>query len=112
MMMKWYGKDVLKKIDKAGHGALTDASEFLLDEGNKTVPHDEGTLEASGQATVSNDGKSATVSYDTPYAAKQHEDQTLNHQGKGRAKWLELTMKEKEKKVRVYVSDAYKKALK
>lgn len=64
-------------------------TEFLLTEANRHVPHDEGTLERSGQATV--DGTRGAVSYDTPYAVRQHEDMTLAHDGKGEAKWLETT---------------------
>lgn len=71
------------------HG-LRLAMEHLLTEANKHVPHDEGTLERSGQASV--DGSRGAVSYDTPYAVRQHEDMTLRHDGKGKAKWLETTM--------------------
>lgn len=66
------------------------ASEFLLSEANKRVPHDEGTLERSGSA--SSDGKRGAVSYDTPYAVRQHEDMSLRHDGKGESKWLENTL--------------------
>lgn len=64
--------------------------EHLLTEANKTVPHDEGTLERSGAAST--EGLRGAVSYDTPYAVKQHEDLTLTHDGKGQAKWLETTL--------------------
>jgi len=66
------------------------AVEHLLTESNKSCPNDEGTMERSGQASV--DGTRGAVSYDTPYAARQHEDMSLHHDGKGRAKWLEATM--------------------
>lgn len=66
------------------------AVEHLLTEANRSVPHDEGTLERSGRASV--DGTRGAVSYDTPYAVRQHEDMTLHHDGKGEAKWLESTM--------------------
>ena len=66
------------------------AVEHLLTEANKSVPHDDGTLERSGE--TSTDGTRGAVSYDTPYAARQHEDMSLHHDGKGRAKWLEATM--------------------
>lgn len=81
---------VLEQIlDECGP-ALALGTEHLLSEANKQVPHDEGTLERSGRA--SNDGKRGAVSYDTPYAVRQHEDLSLHHDGKGQAKWLELTM--------------------
>ena len=70
---------------------LRAAVEHLLSEANKHVPHRDGDLEQSGEATT--DGKRrGAVSYDTPYAVRQHEDMTLSHDGKGKAKWLETTM--------------------
>jgi hypothetical protein len=70
------------------------AVEHLLTEANKQVPHDEGTLERSGATGVERSGAGArgSVTYDTPYAVRQHEDMELNHHGKGRSKWLETTM--------------------
>lgn len=81
---------VLSEVNAAaGHGAR-EAGEFMLTEANKHVPHDEGTLERSG--TVTQSGHTAAVSYDTPYAARQHEDLTYRHDGKGQAKWLESAL--------------------
>lgn len=85
------------------------AVEHLLTEANKSVPHDEGTLERSGQASV--DGTRGAVSYDTPYAARQHEDMALHHDGKGRAKWLEVTMAQEAKTVGQIVATATRKAV-
>lgn len=82
--------DVLDKITGGGEHGLRLGVEHLLTEANKHVPHDEGTLERSGFASV--DGKRGAVSYDTPYAVRQHEDMTLSHDGKGKPKWLESTM--------------------
>lgn len=80
---------VLGKIVDACPEALDLATEHWLSEANKSVPHEDGTLERSGQA--SNDGKRGAVSYDTSYAVRQHEDMSLHHDGKGEAKWLENT---------------------
>ena len=76
-------------IGTHGERGVRVAVEFLLTEANKHVPHDEGTLERSGQASV--DGTRGAVSYDTPYAVRQHEDMSMRHDGKGEAKWLETT---------------------
>jgi hypothetical protein len=77
-------------IEEAAEHGLTLATEHLLTEANKSVPHDEGTLERSGSA--SSEGTKGAVSYDTPYAVRQHEDMSLHHHGKGQSKWLENTM--------------------
>ena len=42
----------------------------------------------------------ASIYYDTPYAARQHEDTSLNHDPGRRAKWLELTLQERTADVR------------
>lgn len=85
--------DIPRKAIKRGAGrGLQLAVEHLLTEANKAVPHDEGTLERSGSASVDQATGRAAVSYDTPYAVRQHEDMTLRHDGKGQAKWLETTL--------------------
>jgi len=103
--LKWYGdkvvSDTINKARKANHRA----GEALLTEANKTVPHDEGTLERSGFVDSNKNGEVLTVvAYDTPYAVTQHEDTTLSHSGKGRAKWLELTFKEWSNKLEKFVA--------
>lgn len=82
--------DAVKRAQAGAERGVRLAVEHLLTEANLTVPHDEGTLERSGEATV--DGTRGAVSYDTPYAVRQHEDLSLGHDGKGQAKWLENTM--------------------
>ena len=84
--------------------ALHLATEHVLSEANKQVPHDEGTLERSGRA--SNDGRRGAVSYDTPYAVRQHEDMSLHHHGKGQAKWLENTMAQESKTVGAIIAQS------
>jgi hypothetical protein len=77
---------LVKAAETAGAHALLAASQPL-------VPVDEGTLKASG--TVEHDGHGAAVSYSATneadgynYAAKQHEDETLNHPNGGQAHYL------------------------
>ena len=89
--------------------ALQLGTEHLLSEANKHVPHDEGTLERSGRA--SNDGKRGAVSYDTPYAVRQHEDMSLHHDGKGQAKWLEVTMAQERDAVAQIIATTVRKGL-
>lgn len=81
---------VVGEVNAAAGRAVAVAGEHVLTEANRHVPHDEGTLERSG--SVSQSGHKAAVSYDTPYAARQHEDLTYRHDGKGQAKWLENTL--------------------
>lgn len=95
-------------VKGAEHGVML-ATEHLLTEGNKSVPHDEGTLERSGSA--SQEGTRGAVSYDTPYAVRQHEDMSLNHYGKGQSKWLENTMGQEAATVGAIIQTAIRQEL-
>lgn len=79
-------------LDDGTTQGLRNGTEFLLTEANKSVPHDEGTLERSGEASVDTQQLRGAVSYDTPYAVVQHEAMDYRHGGKGEAKWLENAM--------------------
>ena len=79
-------------LNGSANRAVALAAEHLLGVANEKVPIEEATLMRSG--TVSTDpGKfTAAVSYDTPYAARQHEDMHLRHDDGRTAKWLENAM--------------------
>lgn len=83
----------LKKVKNAGKDAarrgLAKAGEHVLGESRKEVPHEEGTLERSGAVTMHPTELQVTVSYDTPYAVRQHEDLRLKHDEGRKAKYLE-----------------------
>lgn len=74
-------------IHRAAGKGVGLAAEHVLQVSRTRNPFEEGTLERSGSA--SSDGLRGAVTYDTPYAVKQHEDLTLHHKGKGQAKYLE-----------------------
>lgn len=80
------------EVDSVVKRALQGAGEVILEESNRTVPLLEGPLMASG--VVDADARSATVSYDTPYAVVQHEDMTFTHAPGRRAKFLQLAVQE------------------
>lgn len=69
---------------------LARALEHTLGVANSLVPLDEGTLERSGKVTV--EGMDGAISYDTPYAVRQHEDMTYRHLPGRQAKYLEQPM--------------------
>jgi hypothetical protein len=58
---------------------LAEAFVVLDDSNNKAprIPHDEGTLQSTGSATVRREGNEiiGEVAYNSPYAAYQHEGQ-------------------------------------
>ena len=85
----WNGDEILAELRDAQVRGLTLAAEHLLQVSRGEVPIEEGTLERSGTATVDAEARSAAVAYDTPYAARQHEDLTFRHDDGRKAKFLE-----------------------
>lgn len=77
--------------DKAAHGLFL-AAEHVLQVSNTKVPHEEGTLERSGTTSVDAQQLRAAMSYDTPYAVRQHEDMSARHDEGRTAKYLENAM--------------------
>ncbi|MDQ1053174.1 hypothetical protein QE394_001102 [Arthrobacter sp. SORGH_AS 212] len=82
-------KDVL---NGSANRAVALAAEHVLGVSNKSVPIEEDTLERSGTVSTDPGNFTAAVSYDTPYAVKQHEDMTLRHDNGRSAKYLENAM--------------------
>lgn len=65
------------------------ALEHILAESNKIIPLEEGTLMRSGQVAMDPNALVGTISYDTPYAVRQHEELTWRHSSGRQAKYLE-----------------------
>ncbi|WP_405676912.1 minor capsid protein [Streptomyces sp. NBC_01511] len=64
--------------------------EHTLGVANRLVPLDEGTLERSGK--VNRVGLNGSISFDTVYAVRQHEELTWKHMPGRQAKYLEQPM--------------------
>jgi hypothetical protein len=88
---------------------LRAAGEHILEEANRTVPLREGVLQATG--SVDSDESQAVISYDGPYARRQHEEMTYRHAPGRRAKWLQLTVQERASAVVGYLERALRGAI-
>lgn len=107
----WFGDQVKHSVKTNAGIGLRRASEHVLTEANRTVPWDQGPLERSGNTDVDSGRLRSSIYYDTPYARRQHEEVTWRHPKKGRAKWLELTLREQAAVVNQIVAKAMKDAL-
>ncbi len=87
--LDWHGAEVIAATNRARGGALRAALEFVLGESARLVPVEEGTLARSGAVSVDAGQGVGTVSYDTPYAARQHEELSWRHDPGRTAKYLE-----------------------
>lgn len=89
--MRWEGRRLwTTRGRQMASDGLRRALEHLLAESKKIVPLEEGTLERSGRVDV--DGLNGSVSYDTVYAVRQHEELTWKHLPGRSAKYLEKPM--------------------
>ncbi|HZM83827.1 MAG TPA: hypothetical protein VFC19_49545 [Candidatus Limnocylindrales bacterium] len=68
---------------------LRSAAEHLLQVSRELVPLEEATLERSGKADLDRGNLQATVSFNTVYAVRQHEELTWRHAPGRQAKYLE-----------------------
>lgn len=89
------------------------AAEHVLGESTKVVPIEEGTLSRSGRTDVDTQGATvvAAISYDTPYAVRQHEDMSYRHDPGRTAKYLEGPLRAEAGTVAKIVAAGVGKAL-
>jgi hypothetical protein len=69
-------------------------AEHLLQVARSRVPIEEGTLERSGVVSVDESAITAAVSFDSPYAVRQHEELDYRHDAGREAKYLEKPLHE------------------
>ena len=134
---KWRIKEAVKLAEEAGLKALRTGAEAILTEAIDETPIETGTLRRSGTVTVGAlpDGarvfeaaeagnemkdafpgqegkeKAVYVSFNTPYARRQHEELGYNHPLGGKAKYLEDPFNRNKNKVLKYADKQVKKAL-
>lgn len=91
--MDWQGRRLWTQRgrSRAARG-LQLALEHVLAESNKIVPLEEGTLQRSGTTSIDEGNLTGTVSYNTPYAVRQHEELTWRHAPGRQAKYLETAV--------------------
>ena len=101
-------KGIAPAMRKGAVRGLSLAAEHVLGESNKTVPIEEDTLIRSGAPSVDPDNLQAAISYDTPYAVRQHEDLDLQHDAGREAKFLENAMNAEAGTVREIIARTIK----
>lgn len=104
MVYKDNSQEIIRKIEAAAKIALEQAGEELLRKANETIPFDTGMLRDSGQVITDPTSKRIIVSYNTPYAVRQHEDLNLRHKGGRRAMWLERAAHENRERLGDYIA--------
>lgn len=88
-------KAKIRSVTKPTKRGTWSALDHLATISKEQVPLDKGPLKDSCYVDVAEDGKSGTVSYDTPYAVIQHEELGFQHQRGRKAKYLEDPVNDK-----------------
>jgi len=135
---KWRIKEAVKIAEEAALKALRTGAETILTEAIDETPIETGTLRRSGTVTVGAlpDGaqvyeaaesgsdmkdafpgpegkeKAVYISFNTPYARRQHEELGYEHPRGGKAKYLEDPFNRNKEKVIKYADKQIRKALK
>ena len=86
--LTWRGDQVAASAHAAATRGLIKGAEHLRGVAQQLAPIDEGTLRNSAAITVQSAARVA-VSFNTPYAVKQHEEVGYRHPKGGQAKYLE-----------------------
>jgi hypothetical protein len=100
-------------VKKAALKGLKIAGEVALEESNRLVPHDTGMLHITKGALIEDEKNlTVTISYNTPYAVRLHENPQYNFRNGRQGKWLEKALQNNEQQLRQIVADAIKEAMK
>ena len=127
MTLKWNGDAIQKDIKLATVDGCFNTAEIILTDAMKRVPRDTGVLSNSGTITtdepnpqeiyskaltgnvgyaqnVSPETESIYISFNTPYAFRQHEELGYNHPNGGEAKYLEKAWNAKIKTLKANIT--------
>ena len=104
----WNGPQIKANVRAATTRALDAAAEVVLARAREIVPIEEATLARSGVA--SSEDQVAAISFDTPYAVRQHEELTWRHAPGRQAKYLEQPLTSSNKEIRELIARRVGKA--
>lgn len=107
--MTWRGPEVQARTRSATRAALGKGAAYLLARAIPRTPVQDGILRGSGATDV--DDTRASVYFDTPYAARQHEEIGWRHPKGGQAKYLETTVMEERGNAQQIVAAEVRRAI-
>ncbi|AQS70843.1 hypothetical protein [Streptomyces pactum] len=105
------GAAVERELRAAAARGLLLAAEYVLAEAQDVVPLDEGYLQSTGTASVDDGDLTAAVSFDGPYAVRQHEELDWRHAPGRQAKYLEQPLNANRGPVQRIIAAEVRRAL-
>ncbi|MDW4905093.1 hypothetical protein RB628_06960 [Streptomyces sp. ADMS] len=109
--LTWNSAAAVRGTRRGAVRGLRLAAEHVLERARARVPIEEGTLERSGVASVDETSLTAGVSFDQPYAVRQHEDMALRHDDGRTAKYLEGPLQEEAGTVEEIIAAQVRRSL-
>lgn len=80
--------------------------EHILNKSNEIIPLDESTLQRSGKVIVDEQALTVAVTYNSPYAVRQHEELSWKHAPGRQAKYLETAVNSSKTETAQIMKDA------
>ena len=109
--LRFDGTAASREMRQGAARGLYLAAEHVLGKSNEVVPLDESELQRSGTASVDPPALTSMVSYDTPYAARQHEELTWRHAPGRTAKYLENSLNAARPEVAAIIAAQVRRAM-
>lgn len=107
----WNGAKIKKATrDGVEHG-LQLSAEHLLGQSRQEAPLREGHLDRSGRAEVFPNSLTAAVSFNTPYARRQHEETSWRHPVRGKAHYLSDPFTREQETMLALIATATRRSL-
>lgn len=107
------GRQIAERAEQFALQAMQRVADDLMGRAQREAPIDEGTLRGSAHAELRRMGDrfEVEVSFNTPYAARQHEEVTWEHPKGGKAKYLSDPLKEMVHDYTQFLTLAMRRAL-
>lgn len=109
--LRFDGTAAARQMREGAARGLLLAAEHVLQLSNEVVPLDESELQRSGVASIDEPSLTAMVSYDTPYAVRQHEELQWRHAPGRTAKYLENSLNAARPEIAAIIAAQMRRAM-
>ncbi|MEU9921870.1 hypothetical protein AB0H51_11335 [Streptomyces griseoluteus] len=109
--LNFHGAAASREIRAGAARGLYLSAEHVLGLALNRVPLDEGYLQSTGTASVDESALNGMVSFDGPYAVRQHEELTWRHAPGRTAKYLENSLNAAQPEVEQIIAAQLRRAL-
>uniref|UniRef100_UPI000524AF21 hypothetical protein n=1 Tax=Streptomyces sp. NRRL F-6674 TaxID=1463877 RepID=UPI000524AF21 len=109
--LRFDGAPAARELRRAAARGLYLAGEHVLSLATEVVPLDEGYLQSTGTASIDEPTLTGMVSFDGPYAVRQHEELSWRHAPGRTAKYLENSLNAARPEVAAIIAAQVRRAM-